>query len=206
MEELAACKKRQNVELEICEKYDHQKTAWKRIKAASRGPDMNLANLSGLSDAILCHVATMTQLKSVCLYKSSGFSAEGIKHLYRLPRLEKLSFHNTDVSDNALEGIGSLTRLKELYLNRTKVTDAGLLLLTALPSLELLGIFGCKGVSNAGMVHVGRLTGLTRLDLGSTAVTDDGLQQLTALTKLTTLQLPNGIYVPYVAARRWIGR
>ncbi|CAI7802813.1 unnamed protein product [Closterium sp. NIES-53] len=148
-----------------------------RIKSASLGTHLSLASLGGLSDAILAHVSTMTHLKSIDLRSTSGFSAEGIKHLYRLPHLETLDLQFTDVSDSALEGIGSLSNLVELHLWKTKVT-------------------------NAGMVHVGRLTGLEKLLLGGTAVTDDGLQQLSALTKITFLFPPEGGYLMYDDARR----
>ncbi|CAI5462116.1 unnamed protein product [Closterium sp. Yama58-4] len=168
------------------------KTAWERIKSATRATELSLENLNGLSDDILAHVSTMIHLKSINCTSASGFSAEAIKHLYRLTGLEKLDLDGTIVSDCALEGIGSLTSLKILYLINTNVTDAGLLHLTALSSLIELGLGGCTGVTNAGMVHVGRLTGLERFGVHNTAVTDDGLQQLTALTKLTKFWPPEG--------------
>ncbi|CAI5462123.1 unnamed protein product [Closterium sp. Yama58-4] len=187
-----------DVDLQIRQSEGDQKTAWEQLKLQSRETD-----LLGLSDG---HVSTIMHLKSIDLSSSSGFSAEGIKHLYRLPRLDTLSLERTDVSDSVLEGIGSLTSLRNLMLDDTKVTDAGLSHLTALSSLEVLSLSTCKGVTNTGMVHVGRLTGLKRLDLDCTAVTDDGLQQLTALTKLTSLRSPNGVFVRNDDVRRWIRR
>ncbi|CAI5462113.1 unnamed protein product [Closterium sp. Yama58-4] len=172
-----------------------------RIKAASQATGLSLANLNGLSDDILAHVSTMTHLKGIDLqYKPgffrwaafSGMTAESMKHLYRLPRLEKLDLRGRDISDSALEGIGSLTNLKSLYLDRTKVSDAGLRYLTRLPSLIILSLTGCMSVTDAGMVHVGRLTGLQSLWLDGTAVMEDGLQQLTGLTNLKQLFEPGG--------------
>ncbi|CAI5462130.1 unnamed protein product [Closterium sp. Yama58-4] len=152
------------------------------------------------------HRKTAWELTWMSLESCSGFSAEGIKHLYRLPRLETLYLNCTDVSDSALEGIGSSASIKLLHLWRTKVTDAGLAHLTALFPLKDLNATECRGVTNAGMVHVGRLTGLERLALTSTAVTDDGLQHLTALTKLTTLWRPNGNCIQGEDVRRLIER
>ncbi|CAI7836323.1 unnamed protein product, partial [Closterium sp. NIES-53] len=160
-----------------------------RLTSATRGTFVGLTNLDGLSDAMLAHVSTIKHLTAILLNFSSRFSVEGIKHLYRLPRLERLHLGHTIVSDNALEGIGSLTRLKTLGLGHTKVTDAGLRHLTALSSLEVLGLSVCTGVTNAGMVHVGRLTGLEALSLGGAAVTDDGLHHLTGLSSLKKLCL-----------------
>ncbi|CAI5469230.1 unnamed protein product [Closterium sp. Yama58-4] len=195
-EGLTACKDRQmiqglklDVDLKIRQSEGDQKTAWLAIESASTShvPMLNLQYLHGLSDAILGHVSTMTHLKSIDLSSSSGASAEGIKHLYRLQWLEKLNFSKSDVLDSALESIGSLSSLKQLLLSFTKLTDAGLSHLTGLSSLQLLSLTECMGVTNASMVNVGRLTGLEELWLGGTAVTDDGLQQLTALIKLKGL-------------------
>ncbi|CAI5458044.1 unnamed protein product [Closterium sp. Yama58-4] len=94
------------------------KIAWERIKAASQATELSLGNLKGLSDGVLHHVAEMTHLKSIDLHyepgffwwmPSSGFSAEGIKHLYRLTHFEKLDLKGTGITDSALEGIESLT-------------------------------------------------------------------------------------------------
>ncbi|CAI5480515.1 unnamed protein product [Closterium sp. Yama58-4] len=202
MEELAACKEWQrmhdlksNIRLEIGQSEGNQKKALKAIKAALQETHLNLSNLHGVSDSILRLVSTITHLKSIDLCSTSGFTAEGIRHLYRLPQLEELELRCTDVTDSALEGVGSLVNLEILYLKLTKVTDAGLSHLRGLHSLKALGLGDCKGVTNAGMVHVGRLTGLEQLWLNGTAVRNDGLEQLTALTKLTYLCLPNGGYV-----------
>ncbi|CAI5460866.1 unnamed protein product [Closterium sp. Yama58-4] len=156
---------------------------------ASPVSNLDLGNHHGLSDAMLGHVSTMTHLTSIDLEDSSGFSAEGIKHLYRLPRLEMLNLNGTDISDSALEGIGSLTRLKQLYLWQTNVTNAALLHFTALSSLKELDLSHCNGVSAAGVVHLGRLTRLEKLWLYETAVTDTGLLHLTALSSLKELDL-----------------
>ncbi|CAI5462117.1 unnamed protein product [Closterium sp. Yama58-4] len=195
MEESAACEEGQmlqdlklDVELQIRESEGHRKMAWEQIKAASQWPLLDLS-CTGLSDDILAHVSTMTHLIFLNLTSCSGLSAEGMKHLYRLPRLESLDLDGTDVSDSALEGIGSLTSLKALTLDHTKVTDAGLLHLTALTSLTMLRLSWCKGVTDAGMVHVGRLSALEALEMVETAITDAGLLQLTGLASLKMLDL-----------------
>ncbi|CAI5476879.1 unnamed protein product [Closterium sp. Yama58-4] len=204
MEELAACKEWQkiqdmkmNIELEIKLKQSEgdRRKALEAITTASQTTLLNLRDLKCLSNDILRLVSTMSHLKSIDLTATAGFGAEGVKHLYRLPRLEVLGLENTGVSDNALEGIGSLTSLKLLDLEATKVTNAGLQHLTALSSLRLLWLSECKGVTDAGMMHVRRLTGLEELALDGTAVTDYGVQLLTPLTKLITLLPPKGFWI-----------
>ncbi|CAI5462102.1 unnamed protein product, partial [Closterium sp. Yama58-4] len=191
-EELAECRKGLSVEVGIIQSDGHQRTAWQRINSASHGTDdLSLAGLNSISNAMLEHVSSMKQLKHVALYSSSGFTAEGIQHLYRLPQLQSLNLNSTDIADHALEGIGALTNLEILYLYDTKVTDAGLPHFTRIASLKELGLGECS-VTDAGMVHVGSLTGLEKLWLNGTAVTDDGLQELRGLTKLTKLYPPEG--------------
>ncbi|CAI5460729.1 unnamed protein product [Closterium sp. Yama58-4] len=195
-----------NLALEIRQSKGTRKKALEAIKSASQKSNLKLNTLhEGLSDAILGHVSTMTHLKSIDLSFSSGFSAEGIKRLYRLSQLEKLYLTCTCVSDSALEDVGSLVSLRELHLLLTKVTDAGLAHLTGLSSLRVLVFGNNKGVTDAGMVYVGRLTKLEGLCLGGTAVTDDGLQQLTALTKLTRLFTPERVQLENDDVRRRIG-
>ncbi|CAI5458033.1 unnamed protein product [Closterium sp. Yama58-4] len=169
----------------------HVSPIHQRINSALKGTTVDLKNLTNVTDAILGYVSTMTHLKVVELDKSSGFTTEGVKQLYKLPKLEKLNLLHIGIPDNALEGIGSASSLTNLDITNTKVTDAGLLQLVDVVSLKLL-ILDCKGVTNAGMEHVGKLTNLETLSLEGTAVTDAGLKPLTALTKLSALWLPNG--------------
>ncbi|CAI7758060.1 unnamed protein product [Closterium sp. NIES-53] len=176
------------------------------IKSASQTSDLNLKYLRYLSKDIIHHASTMTHLTRLDLDSTSGLSAEGVKRFYGLSRLETLNFNHTNVLDDALEGIGSLTRLKHLYLWETKVTDAGLPHLADLSSLKALSLGKCDGVTDAGMVQVGRLTEHESLVLSDTAVTDDGLQQLTALTKLTELWPAEGRDLKNDDVHRRIGR
>ncbi|CAI7738639.1 unnamed protein product, partial [Closterium sp. NIES-53] len=185
-----------NVEVEIRKSKGDRRAAWQAIKSVSRAilpSTLTMRRLlHGPSDAMLGHVSTMTHLEIIDLQYGSGFSAEGMKHLYTLPRLEMLVISHTDILDGALEGIGSMVSLRYLYLQATNVTDAGLPHLTGLSTLKFLWLTSCKGVTNAGMVHVGRMTELENLDLDGTEVTDDGLHQLTALTNLRELRPPEG--------------
>ncbi|CAI5475347.1 unnamed protein product [Closterium sp. Yama58-4] len=102
--------------------------------SASRHFDttLDLKGLSGLSDTFLRHVATMTHLKHVHIDGCSGFTSEGLKCLYSLPLLERLELKSSVVTDSTLDGIGRVRTLKFLYLNRTKVTDSGLVHLKCL--------------------------------------------------------------------------
>ncbi|CAI5472404.1 unnamed protein product [Closterium sp. Yama58-4] len=164
------------------------------LSAAPARTSLDAKNISCLSDSALARISEMTHLQSIGLDGSSGFSAEGIKQLYRLPHLRGLDMRNTPISDDALHGIGVLSStLHILSLVNTCVTDAALQHVAALSSLTLLDLVGCRLVTSAGMVHVGKLVHLEDLHLGSTGVKDDGLQYLLSLTKLKILAVPPGV-------------
>ena len=71
-----------------------------------------------------------------------------------------------------------------------QATDAGLVLLEGLTSLQILRLLGTQ-VTNAGLVRLKELTGLEHLWLESTQVTDAGLVHLKGLTNLEELLLDN---------------
>ncbi|CAI5458031.1 unnamed protein product [Closterium sp. Yama58-4] len=176
---------------------EESKQTWEAILLAwSRNSPfrtiLELKNLSSISDTALSHASAMPCLTSIDLDKSSGFSAEGMKHLYKLPQLQRLSLRTVAVSDDHLEGIAAASKLQNISLTNSKVTDAGLQLLTGLP-LKTLELNCCQGVTAAGMAHVGRVTGLESLFLENVNTGGDGLQHLTSLTNLKLLALPTGI-------------
>ncbi|CAI7832694.1 unnamed protein product [Closterium sp. NIES-53] len=167
---------------------------------------VELQNVHRLSTTALRLLSTISHLQHVDLDGSAGFSAEGVRLLYKLPRLEDLSLRDTAVSDDALIGIGEAKSLARLYLSRTQVTDAGLLHIAAISSLNTLSLLGCLGVTGIGMVHVGRLGGLEWLYLQGTGVDDAGLHNLAYLTKLHVLYLPGGECVDHEKLCRQVGR
>ncbi len=79
------------------------------------------------------------------------------------------------VSD--LKGIGAFKALEELYLWRTKVTDAGLKHLAGLKALQTLDLSDTK-VTDAGLKHLAGLKALKELGLEDTKVTDAGVSRL----------------------------
>ncbi|CAI5462509.1 unnamed protein product [Closterium sp. Yama58-4] len=181
---------RLNVEQRFQQSMGNSRTMWQRIKLASQETNLDLGNLTCLSDAILGHASTMAHLKSLQLRQSSGFNAAAVNFLFRLPLLESLDVCRTVVDDSSLVEIGAVRWLAHLDVSYTRVTDTGLRHLTSLSRLKSLYIAACKSVTSAGMVHVGRLTGLEVLYMWETNVKDDGLLlHLSGLKSLWCLQL-----------------
>ena len=84
--------------------------------------------------------------------------------------------------------LATLPGLKELFLNGTDITDAGLRHLRGLKHLEQLELRFTK-VTGARLNHLAGLSNLRRLDLSLTKVDDDAMRQLKGLTKLQDLNL-----------------
>jgi hypothetical protein len=113
----------------------------------------------------------------------------------------------TDAALVALRDIGLLHALRQataggwgrpagpddvwrLWLDDTKVTDAGIKELAHLQGLKELKLAGAR-ITDAGMKELANLTGLQLLDLSRTKVTDAGLKELANLQALRRLELAN---------------
>jgi hypothetical protein len=89
------------------------------------------------------------------------------------------------VTDEDLRDLGGLSRLEELALWNTSVTDAGFLHWQPPASLQALHLSGTQ-VRGAGLKP---LIGLRRLELNGTPMDDAGLQHVASLTRLECLYL-----------------
>ena len=91
---------------------------------------------------------------------------------------EKLDLSGQDITDEQLaEKLKGLTKLEELSLGYTKITDAGLVHLKGLTNLEWLFLEDTQ-ITDAGLVHLKGLTNLKHLSLWNTKITDAGVQEL----------------------------
>ena len=76
----------------------------------------------------------------------------------------------------------------KVFLRSTKINNAGLALLDALPQIQGLDLEGSR-ITDAGLAHVKGLADLQRLSLINTDVTDAGLVHLAGLRELRSLDL-----------------
>jgi serine/threonine protein kinase len=95
---------------------------------------------------------------------------------------------DTKVTDADLRALTALPHLQNLDLSRTKVTAAGLQHISGLTGLLVLNLFDTR-VADAGMKYVGELKQLQSLDLHYAPVGDEGLKHLAGLRRLYTLTL-----------------
>jgi hypothetical protein len=99
-------------------------------------------------------------------------------------------FANPGVTDAGLVHLKSLTNLRGLDLNATRVTDAGMLHLKGLSNLTMLNLMSTR-ISGEGFVHLKGLTNITVLFLANSWVGDSGLTHLEGLSNLKQLGLEN---------------
>jgi len=99
------------------------------------------------------------------------------------------SIAGTNFGDAELARLEPLAaNLRWLDLTGTKVSDAGLAQLTAMPNLVRLHLERTS-ISDTGLVRLANLADLEYLNLYGTSITDSGLMQLQTLPKLKQLYL-----------------
>lgn len=108
-----------------------------------------------------------------------------------LPRPRGLVFADLPISDAGLEGLSAFPNLTSLHiLNCLNVTDEGLERIVSLSKLRRLDLRG-SAITDRGLARLSNLKELRELSLRHTAITDDGLSHLGELTNLEWLSLSN---------------
>jgi mono/diheme cytochrome c family protein len=90
-----------------------------------------------------------------------------------------LDLSETRVTDAGLAVVSRLPNLTRLHLNRTAITDAGLAQLATLPRLEYLNLYG-TAVTDAGLARLAAVKTLRAVYLWHTPVTQAGADRLKA--------------------------
>lgn len=134
-------------------------------------------------------IAGMKQLVALDLTDCNLVTSAGCASLAGLANLEMLKLYGRDITDEALEHISKLQKLKVLGLAQSAVSKEGLDKLANHPTLKELDLYGCQAVNNAAIEKVGTIANLEILVLRETAVKNDGMQHLVGLKKLKELDL-----------------
>ena len=106
----------------------------------------------------------------------------------RLPDLRELGLERTNVTDAGLKHLQPLRKLEYLMLTETSIGDAGVHELRNLPQLYHLNLGGTKA-TDAAIADLVLMPKLTSLCLDTTRLTDRGLERLTALKRLERLTM-----------------
>ena len=90
----------------------------------------------------------------------------GYRHIGKCQNLQSLVLmYCSDTSDAATEHIMALPNLRKYFASYTQITDRTLELLSQINSLEEITIYGCPGLTNAGVVALARLPRLRTLKI-----------------------------------------
>jgi hypothetical protein len=92
------------------------------------------------------------------------------------PDIDVLKMANADVTDQTLEYLRNMQRLRDLDLSNTQVTDRGLLVLRELPSLESLRLQNTKITDQGFQEYLAQKESLQQLDLRGTEVKAETVQ------------------------------
>ncbi|XP_056290762.1 uncharacterized protein si:ch73-173p19.1 [Pseudoliparis swirei] len=127
----------------------------------------------------LSFLSRLSLLLELDLTDYTQVTDQGVRQLSTMSRLKKLSLSNTQVTDAGLPSLRGLQELQELCLDRTAVTSRGVAeLVTCLPHLQVLGLASTQvgdTVVRRGLI---RCNQLVKLNLSRTRITDHGLKFL----------------------------
>ncbi|MHC4180142.1 MAG: leucine-rich repeat domain-containing protein [Planctomycetota bacterium] len=130
---------------------------------------------SDFGDENMVYLSELADLRWLSL--GTPVTDSGLVHLETLTKLEQLFLDRTQVTGGGLEHVKGLAKLELLALDGTQVTDSSLEHLKGFTNLHALSLTGTK-VTDAGLEHLGGLTSLQMLFLTDTKVTDEGVKKL----------------------------
>ncbi|XP_077592622.1 uncharacterized protein LOC144209928 [Stigmatopora nigra] len=152
---------------------------------------LTLPGRHSVKDAGLAFLSRLRMLVELDLTDYTQVTDQGVQHLCVMTRLRKLSLSNTQVTDAGLPSLRPLVELQELCLDRTAVGSRGVAaLITCLPQLQVLGLASTQvgdNVARRGLIHCPQLL---KLNLSRTRITDNGVKFFPRM-HLTQVNLDN---------------
>ncbi len=127
----------------------------------------------------------MTALEGLQIYQTK-ITDNGLQKLRGLRRLKHIKLGYNGITDAGLKHIENLTSLENIWLDFNPITDEGLSYLAGMKNLKQLYIPRTK-VTDAGLVH---LKGMKDFDhLLVNGIGDEGIRHLSELPAMETLQI-----------------
>ena len=163
--------------------------------------DFVITNDSGL------HLAKLSKLTSLEVFRCQGFGTDGVLALAGLP-LTRLTLRDLpDVGDPALAVLAKLPRLKRLYLHElASLGDEGLRQLAAAKNLEVLDIWSLPKMTDVSIDVIAALPNLKELSIRETGVTEASVEKIAAMPKLQSLTFKNNGPLSAANAAKLTGR
>ncbi len=139
-------------------------------------------------------IGSLTQLERLSLPQKLMLTVTGAKEIGKLHNLTSLRLYGVDVDDPSFQELRTLSRLQELDLTHTRITDEGLAALKDLAELKSLALSRHRSphikqqLTDACLPTVVQLQKLEYLSI-SGRITDQGLEQIARLPALKHLSL-----------------
>lgn len=127
---------------------------------------VNISNNPLINGTGLVHLQNSPSLSDLRL-AGCQFTADGIKALSGLKQLQSLTLRFSNIKDDDLDAVSTMTNLNWLSLIGTDIGDRGLLKLANLPHLEHLYIGLCQRVTPEGIFALKKK--LKKLDVNTDA-------------------------------------
>ncbi|XP_054478498.1 uncharacterized protein si:ch73-173p19.1 [Anoplopoma fimbria] len=138
---------------------------------------LTLPGRHSVADSGLSFLSRLSVLLELDLTDYTQVTDQGVRQLSTMSRLKKLSLSNTQVTDAGLPSLRGLLELQELCLDRTAVTSRGVAeLITCLPHLQVLGLASTQVGDTIVRRGLSRCNQLVKLNLSRTRITDHGLK------------------------------
>ncbi len=142
---------------------------------------------TNISDAGLVHLAKIPSLVDIQLEKSK-VTDDGIRALKDLSLKSFNINYCTSVSNEGLAVVAAMPSMEQLQFDYTSIDDDGMAVLAAAANLKRLRIRGVD-VTGVGIAQLAELTNLSRLNLRDTSLDDAGLKVIAQLPKLDWLDI-----------------
>ncbi len=141
-------------------------------------------------------IGHLTRLERLSLPAGLIINVSGSGEIAGLINLKSLRLSSVNIDDSAFVELRPLTRLEELDLSHTRITDEGLTISEKMPHLKTLELnrhpdwYLKQQLTDVCLGSILRLSELETLSL-SGKITNSGLQELGRLPKLKSLTLMN---------------
>jgi hypothetical protein len=163
------------------------------VDDAELAPLKNLSKLRilgcGNSPATGSCLQEFSNLPSLQMIAFGGrFEGHNLQHFAKFPNLLHVFLGWTKLSDDDLQYVPELQKVRHVLLNRTEISGEGLKYLSRWPAIDTLSLSTTK-ITDAGLMHLPLLTKLKKLDLAENDIGDASVATLRHYPSLQSLNL-----------------
>ncbi len=157
----------------------------KRLRLQMYGSFNGVSTQQLISNDNMRHIKVLTKLEELAL--PTWTNDAGLSNIAGLTRLKNLNVPISNITDAGMAHLKDLNALEFVVLHKTKISGNGLQYLQGKP-LRILGL-NQTNIGDADMQTIAGLTGLETLFLVGTKVTDASVPHLSKLKNLKRLDI-----------------